>query len=192
MSSASAFASQPTAAFGDSSSDDRSGRRRFTERRDWICRVHPRTRHRRSCRRGHDTRPHGEAEGPRSAGPGTACASVRKWPGALSMSSVAVAGSGTCRTRPSGSTTLARPTVRRPHSFPDSRNHLCPASAGPKHIPWWAYCGQYVPGQVSDLFIFVFYGYSVDTYPRCIGYVSISDTYPPRIQALAVVSVLHR
>jgi hypothetical protein len=32
----------------------------------------------------------------------------------------------------------------------------------------------------------------VDTYPRRIGYVSISDTYPPRIQALAAVSVLHR
>jgi hypothetical protein len=41
-----------------------------------------------------------------------------------------------------------------------------------------------------------FYGYSVHTYPRRIGYVSVSvsvsDTYPPRIQALAVVSVLHR
>jgi hypothetical protein len=54
----------------------------------------------------------------------------------------------------------------------DSHNRLCPTSAGPNRIPWWAYCGQYVPGQVSDLFIFVFYGYSVDTYPRRIGYVS--------------------
>jgi hypothetical protein len=36
-----------------------------------------------------------------------------------------------------------------------------------------------------------FFGYSLDTYPRCIRYVSISDTYPTRIRVSAAVSVLH-
>uniref|UniRef100_A0A0A8XXU3 Uncharacterized protein n=1 Tax=Arundo donax TaxID=35708 RepID=A0A0A8XXU3_ARUDO len=41
----------------------------------------------------------------------SARASARKWPGASSISSAAVAGSSTCRTRPSGSTTLVPPAA---------------------------------------------------------------------------------
>jgi hypothetical protein len=40
--------------------------------------------------------------------------------------------------------------------------------------------------------ISIFFRYSLDMYPRRIGYVSISDTYPTRIRIPGDVSVLHR
>jgi hypothetical protein len=46
-----------------------------------------------------------------------------------------------------------------------------------------------VSAQVSDFSLIVFYGYLLDTYPSCIGYVSISGAYPARIRASAAVSV---
>jgi hypothetical protein len=113
------------------------------------------------------------------------------------MSSATVAGSETCRTRPLGSTTLARPTVRRSQSFLLPRQAIATTASVLPQLGQIVSRGGLIVANTylvkypiySYLF---FYGYSVDTYPRRIGYVSISDTYPPRIQALAAVSVLHR
>jgi hypothetical protein len=41
-------------------------------------------------------------------------------------------------------------------------------------------------------FMYFIFGYSLDTYPRHIGYVSVSDTYPSRIGEFGGVSVFCR
>jgi hypothetical protein len=64
----------------------------------------------------------------------------------------------------------------------------------------WAKMGQFVltngPKWLDKyqpqypIFMYLFFnGYSLDTYSRSIGYVSVSDTYPMRIQHLPDVSV---
>jgi hypothetical protein len=138
--------------------------------------VHPRTRRRQPCRRGHDTRPHGEAEGPRSAGPGAVCASVRKWPGASSMSSAVVTGSGTYRTRPSGSTMLACP-----HSFLLLRQPQPPLS----RFSWaktYPVVGLLWPISIWSSIRFIHICFFTDT--PCIHILGVSDTYlyPYRIR----------
>jgi hypothetical protein len=175
----SASASQPTAAFGDSSSDDRASGRRFTERRDRIRRVHPRTR--RVGRADAATTPAPTAKR-KGLDP-----SVRKWPGASSMSSAAVAGSGTCRTRLSGSTTLARPTVRRSQSFLLPRQATATTAYVPPQLGQIVSRGGLIVANAylvkysiySYLFFLrILHGYVSQAYQICIRIRYVSTAYP--------------
>jgi hypothetical protein len=89
------------------------------------------------------------------------------------------------------------PASRRP--LPCS-THTAPAPFPSSHrwqvgwadmYPIMGYSGPIRIGP-SIKIISIFFGYSLDTYPRRIGYISVSDTCPTRIRVPGDILVLHR